>query len=179
MRTCHKPTMPLLISFRHKGFTLVEMMVVIVVMAILLMVAIPSLNEVTLSSKLGTYASDVVASAYQARSEALKRNVPVQFCVSTSGTDCTSGSWEQGWVLAYTDKDNNRQVISSQGAATDGFKISGSVSSITFQPTGLAATEATFTICRATPTAGKQERVVRLSPTGRVSTEKTSNGTCP
>lgn len=168
-----------LLACRQRAFTLIEMMVVIAVAAILLMIAVPSYNDAVLSSKLNSYTTSLVASAHQARSEALKRNVPVRLCVSTNGADCASGGWEQGWIMVFTDKDGNTHVIHREDAATVGFKISGSVDTVAFQPTGVASTEATFTVCRAAPTAGNQERLVQLMPTGRVTTSKTTNASCP
>lgn len=166
---------------RSLAFTLVELMVTIAILAILLMIAVPSYNDAVLSSKLGTYANDLVAHARLARSEALKRNAQVQMCASVGGTNCESVSWENGWILRFTDKDSNNVVLQRREATATGFKVSeqSATSTITFEPTGLGATLTTFIVCRATPSAGKQERKVTISATGRTSIETTHNGTCP
>ncbi|OWW21867.1 GspH/FimT family pseudopilin [Noviherbaspirillum denitrificans] len=157
----------------ERGFTLVELMVTLAIMAILLGIAVPSFNDAILGTKLSTYANSLVASANVARSEAIKRNTAVTMCVSSNGTSCGSGNWEQGWiVLAGTD------VILRQDAAGTGYKLTGTASSLTFQATGVGATVATITVCRATPSVGKQERVVSISATGRASTTTTTSGTC-
>ncbi|UUZ48419.1 GspH/FimT family protein [Massilia sp. B-10] len=52
------------------------------------------------------------------------------------------------------------------------------VTRIVFQPTGTGATSAVFTVCRATPTVGSNERVVRISTTGRPSVTKTTVSVC-
>lgn len=166
------------LTVRQRAFTLVEMMVVIAIAAILLAIGVPAYNDVVLSSKLSSYANDLVSSATQARSEALKRNTTVQLCASSDGANCGGGGWEQGWILLFTDKGGNKTVILRQGAAASGFKITGTVNAITFQSTGLASTAAAFTVCRATPTVGNQERVVSVKSTGRVTTSKTSNASC-
>jgi type IV fimbrial biogenesis protein FimT len=78
-----------------RGFTLIELMVTISIMAILLMIAVPSFQNATLGSKLSSFANGLVASAHLARSEAIKRNADVTLCVSNSdGTDGGSGGWE-------------------------------------------------------------------------------------
>ncbi|WP_420475717.1 GspH/FimT family pseudopilin [Noviherbaspirillum sp. ST9] len=157
----------------QRGFTLVELMVTLAVVAVLLGIALPGFNNATLGTKLSTYANSLVASANMARSEAIKRNAAVTMCVSTDGATCTGGSWEEGWiVLAGTD------VIVRQNAASTGFKLTGTASTLTFQATGVGATVATITACRALPSVGGQERVVNISATGRTSTAKTYTGVC-
>ncbi|WP_137887313.1 GspH/FimT family pseudopilin [Pseudomonas sp. 2FE] len=159
----------------QRGFTLVELMVAVVVMAILLGIAIPSFTDVTLSSKLRSQANDLVAGATLARSEAIKRNQPVTFCASADGASCaTSGGWQQGWIVQSSDG----TVILVHPAVASGFLITGSVHSITFQPTGVGATSTALTVCRATPSVGSQERVVNISLTGRTSVTKTTTASC-
>ncbi|HYC42398.1 MAG TPA: GspH/FimT family pseudopilin [Noviherbaspirillum sp.] len=158
---------------REAGVTLIELMVTLSIMAILLGIAMPSIDSAMVGSKVNSYANSLVASSNAARSEAIKRNTAVTMCVSADGASCSSGGWEQGWiVLAGTD------VIVRQEAASNGFRLTGTVSSISFQPTGVGATQTTITVCRATPTAGAQERVVSISATGRASTARTHTGVC-
>lgn len=157
-----------------KGFTLIELMVVIVIAAILLGIAVPSYQDATLSGKLSSYSNSLVAFARMGRSEALKRNAVVRMCISSDGASCTAeGGWELGWILLSGDT-----VLRVQEVATTGFRINGNVTSIDYKPSGLASTFATFTVCRKTPSVGSQERVVKLSATGRASTEKTMKGEC-
>lgn len=173
------------------GFTLIELMVTIAVMAILLGIAVPSFNDATLSSKLGSYGNNLVASATIARSEARLRNTVVKMCASTDGSSCaTTGGWEQGWMVACQTTDNstcdgsgpNWIVFHRQQAFPAGFKItetSGTtVRSMDFMSTGVANTRATFRVCRATPTVGTQQREVIIFATGRASVAKVTSSTC-
>lgn len=160
----------------QRGFTLIEMMVTIAVMAILLMIAVPSFQEATLGSKLGSYANSLVAGAHLARSEAIKRNEVVTLCVSSNGTSCGTGGWEQGWIVLAADG----TVVQRQQALIAGFKATetGGATSLAFRPSGVGSDTATFTVCRATPDVGGQERVVSISMTGRPSVAKTTAGSC-
>jgi type IV fimbrial biogenesis protein FimT len=161
-------------SLAESGFTLIEMMVTISVLAILLAIAVPSFQEVTLSSKLTSLANDFVASAQLARSEAIKRNRPARLCASSDGSTCT-GDWADGWVVLREDG----VVVQAQKKLPDGFMMSGNVTSISFSATGVGVTAAaTLTVCRATPSEGSQERVVSISSTGRPSVERTTEGSC-
>lgn len=159
----------------QRGVTLVELMVTISVLAILLAIAVPSFTEIILSSRLRSHANDFVATAILARGEAIKRNTVVTLCASSNGTSC-AGSWEEGWiVLAGT------TVIHRQQALPAGMKMTGSggIGSINFPPTGVGVTPATLTVCRATPNAGSQERVISVGATGRAAVTKTATGVCP
>lgn len=170
------------------GFTLVEMVVTLLILAILVTVGIPSFSNATLGSRLASSANDLVASAYLARSEAMKRNRSVTLCTSTNGTSCaTSGGWEQGWIVLET---ASSTVILHHPARSGGLKVTPRNAAntafyrVVFLPTGIGVTldagsvPATFTVCRATPDAGNQERVVTIAATGKPSVARTENGAC-
>jgi type IV fimbrial biogenesis protein FimT len=170
------------------GFSLIELMVTIAIAAILLAIAAPSFDSVAQSMKLTSYANSLVASIQLARSEAIKRNAVVSLCVSSNGSTCETGGWEQGWIVMCNSTDNttcdpagaNTIVIESQPAVSSGWKIteSSTLASISFQPTGTGANAATLTVCRASPSVSTQERVVRISASGRPSVTKTANAAC-
>ena len=83
-----------------RGFTIVELMVVLVVISIVLMVGLPAYSNVQLSNKLRAYATKMTSIVYLARAEAIKRNQAVVLCASADNATCaTAGDWEQGWVL--------------------------------------------------------------------------------
>lgn len=168
---------------RSRAFTLVELLIAIAIFAVLMGVAIPAYNDMTLGSKLRSQANDLVAGAVLARSEAIKRNSAVRMCVSADGENCIAGGWEQGWVVFHDVDDDGtldagETVLLQQKAAASGFKITGTVASIRFQGTGVGATQATLTACRATPSVGAQERVVNITVTGRASVKSTNTATC-
>jgi type IV fimbrial biogenesis protein FimT len=160
-----------------RGFTLIELLVVITVTAVLLSLAAPSFQEASLSSKLSGNANRLVASATMARSEAIKRNAVTTLCVSSNGSSCAgSGGWETGWIVM-----NAGTVLHREQPAPAGYKITAAsaIHTMTFHPSGVGATQATFTVCRATPTPGSQEREVRVSSTGRASVKKPATaGSC-
>jgi type IV fimbrial biogenesis protein FimT len=175
--------------FHQKGFTLIELMVVITVMVILLMMAVPSFQNATLGSKLASSINNLVASVNLARTEAFKRNAVVTVCASADATTCAStGGWEQGWIVRCPSDDtincktggSGAIVFQQQAALASGFKVNQTLggTSLSFQPIGVGTTQAALTFCRASP-VGSQERVVTVSTTGETSVKRTTAGSCP
>jgi len=90
------------------GFTMVELMVTIAVMAILAAVAVPSMQGILASSRLTSDANDVLAALNLARSEAIRLNRRVVFCrvggsvdspdLSACLTSDPGGKWT-GWMV--------------------------------------------------------------------------------
>lgn len=88
-----------------RGFTLVEMMVVVAIAAILAGIAVPSMKRLVKSVQLTSATNELFSSFLLARSEAAKRHSRVALCKSADGTSCArTGGWEQGWIIFH---DNN------------------------------------------------------------------------
>ena len=171
------------LNARGGGFTLIELMIVLVILGVILAVAVPGFSQLGLSTKLKSYANQMVSSVYLARGESIKRNAPMTLCVSTDGLACEgSGAWEDGWIVL----DPNDLVLQYQQEVANGFKMActgtcpGSSShTLTFEPSGLVGTQTTIRICRQTPSVGNQEREVEISATGKPRVNRTTDGTCP
>ncbi len=172
-----------------RGFTMAELLVAIGIVAVLTAIAVPSFQTMMLNMRLTSYANELVATSMLARSKAINQNATVTMCQSSDGATCTGGTtWENGYLLVCPSNDgivctnsptsgSSNLVLAVQPRAANGWKVSGSVDTIVFQPTGTGATATTLTVCRLTP-LGNAERVVRISPTGRASVTKTTTGSC-
>lgn len=161
------------------GFTLIELLVSIAVLGIVLALAVPSFDGVVARSKLRAVANDLAASAYLARSEAIKRNAVVRLCSSSDGSTC-SGTWNDGWIVRapVPVPAGTFTVVQRGNPLPQGFRVMGATTDIAFQPTGFGATAATLTACKKTPSVGTEERVVTIDVSGRADVSKTTNGVC-
>ncbi|MGJ7498499.1 hypothetical protein ACSFA8_26055 [Variovorax sp. RT4R15] len=71
--------------------------------------------------------------------------------------------------------------MQQQPAAATGYRLreASGANALTFEATDVGASQASITICRASPSAGSQERVIKISATGRTSVKRTTAGSCP
>src|SRR5262245_2755893 len=99
----------------EKGFTLMELMMALAVIGVLAAVTIPSFNEFRLNSRMTSAANDLLAALNVARSEAIKRQVPVAFCGSPAPTaqPPTCDPNLTGWVV-WVDTDNDRVIDAAE-----------------------------------------------------------------
>ncbi|MDQ2078124.1 GspH/FimT family pseudopilin [Marinimicrobium sp. ABcell2] len=86
---------------RMRGFTLIELVVTMVVLAIVVAFAIPNFNTMVRDSRSTTLGDDLIAAINYARAEAVKRGGRVSLCASSNGTACI-GNWTDGWIV-FTD----------------------------------------------------------------------------
>jgi type IV fimbrial biogenesis protein FimT len=86
---------PLLIK-RSAGFTLVETMVVVAIVAILGSIAAPSFQEMIRKNRLTAASSALQVSLNLARSEAVKRGTDARVTIAPNGS---VGNWTGGWTV--------------------------------------------------------------------------------
>ena len=73
---------------KNSGFTLIELMFTIVVLAVLLGIGVPNFRDFIRNSRMTAAANDLLADLNLARSEAVKRRVAVTLCKSDDGATC-------------------------------------------------------------------------------------------
>jgi type IV fimbrial biogenesis protein FimT len=82
-------------------------MTVVLILAILLAVAVPNLIPFIVKNSIAGNVNNLVASIHYARSEAIKRGVPVSICRTSSAAarSCmTAGQvWDTGWMVFVND----------------------------------------------------------------------------
>lgn len=168
------------------GFTIIELMVTLSIVAILVGLAAPSLRDTIMNIRITGQTNDLMSDLALARSEAAKRNVPVVVCTSSNGTTCSATAWNLGW-LVYPDLDvSGTQQVATEKALKTRATLEGqnslaltcapTTNSITYRPTGTSGSpSAIFTLCdtRTTVNAG---RTIAINSTGRALAARV---TCP
>ena len=93
---------------KNSGFTLIELLVTVAVVSVIVAFGMPAMTELSKNDRLTTNINTLVGHLALARSEAVKRSVQVNVCVSNNSTtanpSCTGGNWEDGWIV-YIDAD--------------------------------------------------------------------------
>ena len=109
----------------QRGFTAVELLVALTVLAIGASLAAPNIVSIIANRKVQAAAQSILDGLNQARAEAVRRNAPVRFTLRVDGWTLTQAA--SGDVLqSATSADWTSLVVTGAGGA-----------SVTFLPTGL------------------------------------------
>jgi type IV fimbrial biogenesis protein FimT len=142
---------------RVRGFTIIELMVTVTIVAILLSIAAPSLGNLVRDQRVKTATFDVYSALTFARSEAIKRNADVQIVPVSGNTE-----WASGWSIQV-----GGGTLKAQDALS-GLTISGPNGAVTYQRDGRIAGAANETfVLLSSESAAVTARCVRLDLSGR------------
>jgi len=127
------------------GFTLLESVAVVSIVAILFAIGVPSYRSVQAASRVSTEVNGLLNDLQFARSEALKQGLTVTACVSPGAAACAnSTNWHSGWIV-FSDLNGNgvvdtgETVLRVQKPFTGGDTVSaGTLKLITFNRDGFA-----------------------------------------
>jgi len=99
---------------KDRGYTLVEAMVVVALLGILGAVATPSFVSLMQRNRAAGEINGLVGDLQFARSEAIKRGLPVSLCTSSNGTSCQgTPNWHSGWIV-FTDPGKSGTVDATE-----------------------------------------------------------------
>jgi type IV fimbrial biogenesis protein FimT len=97
----------------NRGFTIIEVMIVVAIMAILLALAGPSFTTLIERWRVRDSAESLTSSLYHARSEAIKRGGNIILIKNANGGGCTTATanteWGCGWHLFFDVNGNGSQ----------------------------------------------------------------------
>ena len=175
----------------NKGFTLLELMVLVGMLGIVAAVGVPSLRMMLVTNEVVEATNGLVTILKRARSEAINHGQDVRVCSTTDGKQCTTSSWARGY-LVYVDLDNDGQVDEADNELIRVYMLS-SKTQITIAPVnvmhaanvdfsykGILSAEvvAQFNICSGFATDGFPRREISVSVSGDVSLNKNTAVLC-
>lgn len=151
-----------------RGFTLVELMTTIAILAIVSLAAAPSFREFIATQRVRNASFQLMSALTLARSQAITQNGSVSLQLKPGGT-----AWNQGWVVT-----DGTSTFSNQ-EAMDNLSITntGNVASITYGRDGridASASAIQFSVGPAVTMSGVAKRCISVGLSG-----KPSSANCP
>jgi type IV fimbrial biogenesis protein FimT len=170
---------------RYSGFTMLELVMVMMIVGILAAIGVPSFKYITASNRIATEINGLVGDLQYARSEAIKQGLPVTVCASTDQLTCANSStWTTGWIV-FVDMNADKivtanvdNILRKQPALATGDTLVASnnvVTAIVFNREGYASTGATSTIVlelQSTPVNAQWTRCLAVTAIGGLTVER-------
>lgn len=144
------------LSARNAGFTLIELMVTVAMLAILAALATPSFRQFVEAQRLRDASFGLVSDLTLARSEAIKRGGNV--AITPVG-----GNWTQGWVVTLAGGGGS---LSEQRAPGNGVTLDTLAANIVFDRNGRSTAAGTVRFALTT-TSQNRHRCISIDPSGR------------
>lgn len=103
---------------KQHGFTLYELLITLLVIAVILAIGVPNLGDFTRNSRVTATANDLHGSFLLARSEAARAKANVTICSSSDpfgAAACDGASFEDGWIIFVDfDGDGDRDTAADE-----------------------------------------------------------------
>jgi type IV fimbrial biogenesis protein FimT len=150
------------------GFTLLELMVTLAVLAILTAIAVPAFQTLFERNRLTSATNDLLGTLLMARSNAVTRRVATRVCPSTNASTCATGAvnWAGGWIVL----EDPSQVIRVAPRLHASLAVTTGVQALVFDPAGNARDLVDATTIQLSNNSG--QRCIRIRPNGQVTTER-------
>lgn len=127
------------LTIKQAGFSLIELLIGIAIVAVLIATAMPGLKEWILNTKTRTAAESIQNGMQRARAEAVARNTNVTFTMGVNSAWTISVVNPASIIESRSDGDGSKDVtiVSVGGANTITFSGLGTVGIPNFQPNNL------------------------------------------
>ena len=167
------------LNIKGQGFSLIETLVVIALLAIFAVFAIPMFSDLTQNNRMRAQVSNLVGQFAQARTEAMRRGFRVTMCPGTE-SGCSGNQWENG-LIAFVDidadgvRDSGEEIILVGAALTGNNTMRSDQFStfISFRYDGAStavdgsANPGSFVVCDSRG-FGEHARALNILATGRI-----------
>ena len=158
---------------KFSGFTLIELMMTITILAVVLVVAVPNIRDMIVNNRLAAQANNFIAALTVARSEAIKRRVTTRVQAWDVANDSDTANWGLGWQVIDT---SNNEVIREFNALEGGSTLTGGLTEIDYEASGILGVAAQTFQLGHPKCESDQHRTINISATGRASVARVA---CP
>jgi type IV fimbrial biogenesis protein FimT len=139
---------------KSKGFTLYELLITTVLLALLAGIAIPSFADTLARQRQRAELDALFHAVHLARKESIMRRKVVSLCPSVNGRSCVSSrDWSTGWLM-FENKDRDSPPAVDPGepvllthSTQQRLRITANRKGFTFRATFLRATNGTIVVC--------------------------------
>jgi type IV fimbrial biogenesis protein FimT len=168
------------------GFTLLELVITVAVLAIALAVGIPSFQGITNRNRLSAVTNEIVGATQLARMEAIRRNNRVVMCPTTNGTTCNGANWTRvvvreaaaaGAVIREFQFVGRGITVQPSANIAVGNQLSFNASGFARAGTNAATTSGALRVCTLALPAGENARDVQVA-VSRISVNATGSADC-
>ncbi|MGP4787945.1 pilus assembly FimT family protein [Psychrobacter sp. 1Y11] len=159
-------------SYKHQaphaaGFTLIELMVTIAVLAIIVSIAAPSFNTQLANQRVNTTTSSIESALKEAKAESIILRTNIRVVYDNTDNTMTLRDASNNTVSTFTLDDRSQVTMNVVPAGSD----------VIFQPNKVISNgvEVTYGVCDSASTA-ETRREVRVTKIANIST--ITNGSC-
>ncbi|WP_119328082.1 GspH/FimT family pseudopilin [Cysteiniphilum halobium] len=163
---------------RNLGFSLIEGMIVIAVMAIVIAVAVPLMVGTFGRANSEIYLDKVKAALELGRITAMSEATSVFLCPSSDGATCATvpaSNWGNNRLILFTSSDGvstdvDRIITTIEPPTTGEYMSSSNGDTVEFRPNGLSSTAVSLFYCAIVDGqgAGRYDREVVINMIGRI-----------
>lgn len=157
-------------SHRQTGFTLIELMIVVAIIAVIASLGLPSFKRQMQSNDVSSDTNYILGFLSYARSEAVTNKLEVVVCSSSDNSTCAG---DADWNKTIIARQSNGTILKLLPATSSSNTLLASASSFTFRTDG-SASLGTINICA--PSTDVSSRRVAVNGSGQTRSEVF---TCP
>ena len=124
------------------GFTLVELLMVLMIAAVLFSLGAPSFTNLIRETQMETDVREILDSFWLARRFAANSNLHVSVCGSSGGNACDS-AWNEGYIIFSHSSTATEYINATETpvlyrySSGENYTIQGNIRKFTFRPSGL------------------------------------------
>ena len=156
---------------KNKGFTLVEVMVTVAIVAILLGVSAPSFSRFLIDMRVDNHISELHRLILTARNTSINTNEIVILCPLGNTGECTN-DWNDELTVFTDNNDNGKfdgtdEVVKVKDQLNNDDKTYFTGDTIAYKPTGRSNNNSSEQLSYCPSQIEKLARGIEISPTGR------------